>query len=115
MHATLPKVLLSSEERKRIEDMEVGEEGIAMPYVMAADADFKLWLDPGAFVTLNEEIEGSFIKIKRVEEGYEVIVDPSLCDYRWERGNWHSFHQYSLPVVDIVIVEHSYAEVSRRL
>jgi hypothetical protein len=104
MHATLPKMLLAQEIKKRIEDMEVGEEGAAMPYVMAADGDDHLWLDPGAIVTLNNE--GTF-KIRKNKEGYEVIVDHN-CAYRWERGevdNVGEWDRYTVPVAKIQVIE----------
>lgn len=105
MHATLPKVLLAQEIKKRIEDMEEGEEGSAMPYVMAADGDDHLWLDPGAIVTLNED-DASF-KVRKTREGYEVIVNDT-CSYRWERGeadNTGEWDRYTVPVAKIQVIE----------
>ncbi len=104
MHATLPKALLAQEIEKRIEDMDDGEEGSAMPYAMAADSDDHLWLDPGAIVTLNED--GSF-RIHKVRGGYEVIVDLT-CSYRWKRGevdNNGNLNQYTVPVAKIKVIE----------
>jgi hypothetical protein len=106
MHATLPKTLLAHEIEKRIEDMEDGEEGSAMPYAMAADSDDHLWLDPGAIVTINEE--GAF-RIRKTRFGYEVVVYPSISSYRWKRGevdNNGNLNQYTLPVAKIKVVEH---------
>ncbi len=104
MHATLPKALLAQEIKKRIEDMEEGEEGSAMPYSMAADCEDHLWLDPGALVTLNGT--GCF-RIRKSRDGYEVIVD-SEAGYRWERGevdNNGDLNQYTLPVARIKLVD----------
>lgn len=109
MHATLPKVLLAQEIKKRIEDLEDGEEGSSMPYAMAADGDDHLWLDPGALVTLNEE--GRF-RVKKVRNDYEVIVDTD-CSYRWERGevdNNGELNQYVLPVARIQVIDHGRSE-----
>lgn len=103
MHATLPKELMAQEIKKRIEDMEDGEEGSALPYSMAADSDDHLWLDPGALVVLN--MTGCF-KVKKVKDGYEVVVDPKLTSYRWERGevdNNGDLNQYTLPVSKLTI------------
>jgi hypothetical protein len=111
MHATLPKVLLAQEIEKRIEDMDDGEEGSAMPYAMAADSDDHLWLDPGAIVTINEE--GAF-RVRKVRDGYEVIVDAHSSSYRWKRGevdNNGDLNQYTVPVARIRVVDHT--DVSR--
>jgi hypothetical protein len=104
MHATLPKALLAQEIKKRIEDMEEGEEGSTMPYAMAADGEDHLWLDPGALVTLNHQ--GDF-SVQKTEDGYVVTVHH--CPYRWERGevdNTGNWDRYKIPVAKInVIIE----------
>jgi len=112
MHATLPKVLLAQEIKKRIEDMEEGEEGSAMPYAMAADNEDHLWLDPGALVTLNGD--GTF-RVRRSRDGYEVAVDVD-CAYRWERGEVNhngDLNQYTEPVVRIKVLEHTEFDVHK--
>jgi hypothetical protein len=104
MHATLPRVLLAQEIKKRIEDMEEGEEGSTLPFAMAADAEDRLWLDPGALVTLHNK--GSFL-VRKTREGYEVTVDPH-CSYRWERGevdNSGDWDRYKFPVAKINVIE----------
>jgi hypothetical protein len=105
MHATLPKALRADEIKKRIEDMDVDEEGSAMPYAMAADSDDHLWLDPGALVTLNKS--GNFV-VKRTARGYEVVVSTDVS-YRWEHGEienrqWDRRH---IPVAKIHVMDHN--------
>ena len=109
MHATLPKTLLANEIKKRIEDMDDGEEGSTLPYAMAVDNEDYLWLDPGALVTLNED--GLFC-IRKTREGYEVFVD-SDSDYRWERGevdNNGDLNRYTVPVSKINVVDRQEVE-----
>lgn len=103
MHATLPKELMSQEIKKRIEDMEDGESGSAFPYCMAADSDYYLWLDPGALVVLNKS---GHLKIQKVKDDYEVVVNSKLLNYRWERGkvgNKGYLNQYTIPVTKIIV------------
>jgi hypothetical protein len=103
MHAVLPKELLAQEIRKRIEDMEEGEEGSALPYAMAADSDDHLWLDPGALVTLNAD---SYFLVRKTKDGYEVVVDTN-SSYRWEHGevdNSKHLDIYTIPVIQIKII-----------
>jgi len=102
MHATLPKVLRADEIKKRIEDMEEGEEGSTMPYTMAADADDHLWLDPGALVTINKP--GTFV-VKRTSRGYEVVVSTEVA-YRWEHGEIENrqWDKRTIPVAKIHVI-----------
>jgi hypothetical protein len=102
MHATLPKVLLADEIKKRIEDMDDGEEGAAAPYAMAADSKDHVWLDPGALVTINKN--GNFV-VKKTEDGYEVNVNVGVS-YRWERGetDTNQLERHTVPVVKINLI-----------
>lgn len=103
MHATLPKALRADEIKKRIEDMEEGEEGSTMPYAMAADSDDRLWLDPGALVTINKP--GNFV-VKRTSRGYEVVVNTDVC-YRWEHGEIENRpgNRRNIPVAKIYVID----------
>lgn len=104
MHATLPKVLLAQEIKKRVDEMKDGEEGSAMPYCMAADINDRLWLDPKATVVLNGD--KSYFTIRKTKNGYEVIVGED-CPYRWERGEMNNsgvWNHYKLPVSKIEVV-----------
>lgn len=103
MQAILPKELMAQEIKKRVEDMEDGEQGESMPYCMAADSDDRLWLDPGALVVIN--VTGSFT-VKKTRGSYEVVVDPNVIDYRWERGeidNNGELNRYTIPVSKITV------------
>lgn len=103
MHATLPKSLRADEIKKRIEDMEEGEEGSAMPYAMAADSEEHLWLDPGALVTISKP--GPFV-VKKTSRGYEVLVNTEVS-YRWERGEIENRKRdrRNIPVEKIQVIE----------
>ena len=110
MHATLPETLVDDEIEKRLENMEDGESGTCPPYAMAADAEDRLWLDPGALVMIGKR-ESGFV-VKKTKDGFVVDVNTARVNYRWKRSEMdnNQWDRHTIPVFKIFVCEDPFQE-----